>query len=81
MYADANAPSLPIFEIYTLHKCLSLASELDNSDRVMVGQQSGVEILFTELKTATGYESFADRISDLETVPFAKDVKPVKYFL
>jgi hypothetical protein len=47
----------------------------------MFGQQSGVEILFTELKTATGYESFADRISDLETIPFAKDVKPVKYFL
>lgn len=48
---------------------------------MVTGKKSGIEILLTELKTATCYVSFAYSIGDLETVPFTKAVEAIKNFL
>ena len=48
---------------------------------MVAGQQSRVEILFTEFETSTDYETFADCVNHLQAILLAKTLKAIVYSL
>ena len=64
-----------------LHEILGFHRKLNDTNRVVTREQTGIKILLTELKTSTCNESLANGINHLQAILFTKTVKPVVDFL